>query len=162
MFKPRQCMFSDKDLKSKLPSVIVFESTETGSTGIFISCLDSGNEPADFVLAGTLPCNASGLGGVAISDQKVVLAFSALATPTGQIYDASQVPCSWSPGREYTRMPVRTGEAWITSETLAVFCTILTLSGQPHLGDLFNVLHGPTRSTSPTVECISLNTVSPW
>ncbi|KAJ5770129.1 uncharacterized protein N7511_002180 [Penicillium nucicola] len=121
--------------------IVLFESTKAGNSKISVLCLDNDDAPVSFALAGTLPGEVSGLGGVAISDQKITLAFSAMAASNGEIYNANDAPHSWSSGREYTRMPVRTSNAWITSEKLSVFCTILDFSGgSPCIGELFNTL----------------------
>lgn len=121
--------------------IILFESNDAQKTEIFVLCLEGGDVPMGFTPAGTVPADATGLGGVAISDQKIVLSFSALAAANGMIYIANEAPRSWSSGREYTRMPVRTAESWVTPERLSVFCTTLDLSGDsPSIGELLNIL----------------------
>lgn len=66
-----------------------------------------------------------------------------MAAANGQICNANDAPRSRSSGREYTRMPVRTSDSWITPEKVSVFCTILDLSQDlPCIGNLLNTLSG--------------------
>ncbi|CAG8218315.1 unnamed protein product [Penicillium salamii] len=123
--------------------IVLFEWTKVGKSEIFVLCLDDGDAPMSFAPAGTLPGKASGLGGVAISDRKIALAFSVMAAANGNIYNADDAPRSWSSGREYTTMPVRTIDSWMSSEKLSVFCTILDFSGgSPCICELINTLSG--------------------
>ncbi|KAF7718727.1 Peptidase_S9 domain-containing protein [Penicillium ucsense] len=123
-------------------NIVLFEASDDNKTNVLISRGGDESLSDKFRLLRSLPARVTGLACVAIQKStKLVLAFSATVTADGRIYCARDVPTSRSTGREYTTMPVRANEAWVTSERLSVFCAVVDLASEPPvMTDPWNIL----------------------